>query len=160
MAQPANGSDPVRTGTPRRTSGRCSTRGGGLPTRYRVAGQSHPYRMELALPPWVLDGVPALRRWLFSCGCSLRLEGLRALVVVQRQWRWSCTPLPQPSSGDRGTGLTRSAGLSRSEVDCAHHQYRGGLLRLTATPAPAVRPSRALPPETRASRRQGPEAHQ
>lgn len=46
MAQPANGSDPAPTGTPRRTSGRCSTRGGGLPTRYRVPGRGHPLRTE------------------------------------------------------------------------------------------------------------------
>ena len=46
MAKPANGSGPAPTGTPRRTSGRCSTRGGGLPTRYRVPGRGHPPRTE------------------------------------------------------------------------------------------------------------------
>jgi len=62
-------------------------RGGGLPTRYRVPGQSHPYRVEVALLPWVLDGVTALRRWLLSYGGALWLEGPRALVEEQRQRR-------------------------------------------------------------------------
>jgi hypothetical protein len=52
-----------------------------------VPGQSHPYRVEVALPSWVLDGVPALRRWLLSYGRALRLEVPRALVEEQRQWR-------------------------------------------------------------------------
>jgi hypothetical protein len=43
--------------------------------------------MEVALPPRVLDGVPALRRWLLSYGGALRLKGPRALVEEQRQWR-------------------------------------------------------------------------
>jgi len=38
------------------------------------------------LPPWVLDGDPALRRWLFSYGGALRLEGPPALVQEHRQW--------------------------------------------------------------------------
>ena len=44
-----------------------------LPTRYRVPGQSHPYWVEVALPPWVLDGVAALRRWLLSHGRAAAL---------------------------------------------------------------------------------------
>jgi hypothetical protein len=52
-----------------------------------VPGQSYPFRAEVALPPWVLDGVPALRRWLFFYGGALLLEGPLALVVVQRQRR-------------------------------------------------------------------------
>ena len=40
---PANGSDPAPTETPRRTSGRCSTRGGGLPTNYREPGHNAMY---------------------------------------------------------------------------------------------------------------------
>jgi hypothetical protein len=63
MAQPANGSDPVRTGTPRRTSGRCSTRAGGLPTRYRVSGKSHPPRTEpLFIPSNPPEPAPARRQ--------------------------------------------------------------------------------------------------
>ena len=58
-----------------------------LPTRYRVPGKSHPYRVEVALSPWVLDGAPALRRWLLSYGDALRLEGPRALVEEQGQRR-------------------------------------------------------------------------
>ncbi len=50
-----------------------------------MPGQSHPYRVEVALPPWVLDGVTALRRWLLSYGGALWLEGPRALVEEQRQ---------------------------------------------------------------------------
>ena len=52
-----------------------------------MPGQSHPYRVEVALPPWVLDGVPALRRWLFSYAGALCLDGPQSLVVVQRQWQ-------------------------------------------------------------------------
>ena len=52
-----------------------------------MPGQSHPYRVEVALPPWVLDGVTALRRWLLSYGGALWLEGPRALVEEQRQRR-------------------------------------------------------------------------
>ena len=52
-----------------------------------MPGQSHPYRVEVALPTWVLDDVPALRRWLLTYGDALRLEGPRALVEEQRQWR-------------------------------------------------------------------------
>ncbi len=52
-----------------------------------MPGQSHPYRVEVALPLWVLDGVTALRRWLLSYAGALRLEGPRALVEEQRQWR-------------------------------------------------------------------------
>jgi len=42
--------------------------------------------VEVALPPWVLDGDPALRRWLFSYGGALRLEGPQGLVEEQRHW--------------------------------------------------------------------------
>jgi hypothetical protein len=52
-----------------------------------VPGQSHPYRVEVALPPWVFDGVPALRRWLFPNAGALWLEGPRALAEQQRQRR-------------------------------------------------------------------------
>ena len=51
-----------------------------------MPGQSHPYRVEVALPPWVLDDDPALRRWLFSYGGALRLEGPQGLVEEQSQW--------------------------------------------------------------------------
>ena len=50
-----------------------------------MPGQSHPYRVEVALPSWVLDGIAALRRWLLSYAGALRLEGPRALVEEQRQ---------------------------------------------------------------------------
>ena len=46
----------------------------------------HPYRVEVALPPWVLDGDPALRHWLFSYGGAIRLEAPQALVEEPRQW--------------------------------------------------------------------------
>ncbi len=52
-----------------------------------MPGKSHPYRVEVALSPWVLDGVPALRRWLLSYGGALRLEVPRALAEQQRQRR-------------------------------------------------------------------------
>jgi hypothetical protein len=46
----------------------------------------HPYRVAVALPPWVLADDPELRRWLFSYGAAIRLEGPRALVEEQRRW--------------------------------------------------------------------------
>jgi hypothetical protein len=46
----------------------------------------NPYQVEVVLPPWLLDGDPALRRWLFSYGSALRLEGYQGLVVEQHQW--------------------------------------------------------------------------
>jgi hypothetical protein len=46
----------------------------------------HPYRVEVALPPWVLDGDPALRHWLFPYGGAIRLEAPQALVEEPRQW--------------------------------------------------------------------------
>ncbi len=46
----------------------------------------HPYPVEVALPPWVLAGDPELRRWLFSYGAAIRLEGPRALVEEHRRW--------------------------------------------------------------------------
>jgi hypothetical protein len=51
-----------------------------------AADPRHPYRVEVALPPWVLDGDPALRRWLFSYGGALRLEGPQGLVEEQGHW--------------------------------------------------------------------------
>ncbi len=50
-----------------------------------MPGQSHPYRVEVALPSWVLDDVPALRRWLLTYEDAFWLEGPRALVEEQRQ---------------------------------------------------------------------------
>ena len=46
----------------------------------------HPYRVEVALPPWVLAGDPALRRWLFSYGTAICLDGPQGLVEEHRRW--------------------------------------------------------------------------
>jgi hypothetical protein len=44
-----------------------------------------PYRVEVALPAWVLDGDPALRSWLFPYGGAIRLEGPQGLVEEPRR---------------------------------------------------------------------------
>ncbi len=45
-----------------------------------------PYRVEVVLPPWVLNGDAALRHWLFPYGGAIRLEAPQALVEEPRQW--------------------------------------------------------------------------
>jgi hypothetical protein len=49
-----------------------------------VPGQSHPYRVEVALPSWVLDGIAALRRWLLSYGRAAALPNPGLEPSVQR----------------------------------------------------------------------------
>lgn len=45
---------------------------------------SHPYPVEIDLPPWVLAGDRELRRWLLSHGPAIRLEAPSALVNEHR----------------------------------------------------------------------------
>ncbi|MFN7896006.1 MAG: hypothetical protein ACK5Q6_07590 [Cyanobacteriota bacterium] len=52
----------------------------------------HPYRVEVVLPPWLQNGDPALRRWLFSYGGALRLEGPQGLVEEQHKWLKEALP--------------------------------------------------------------------
>ena len=75
--------------------------------------------MEVALPPWVLDGDPALRRWLFSYGGALRLEGPQGLVQEQRQWFKDAlaalgpSPAEVPQEAPDRCGLVEGAAAGR-----------------------------------------------
>jgi hypothetical protein len=76
-----------------------------------AADPRHPYRVEVALPPWVLDGDPALRRWLFSYGGALRLEGPPALVQEQRQWLKEALAALGPSPAESSLEAPDRCGL-------------------------------------------------
>ena len=79
----------------------------------------HPYRVEVALPRWVLDGDPALRRWLFSYGDALQLEGLQGLVQEQLQWfkdalaALGLSPAEVPQEAPDRCGLVEGAAAGR-----------------------------------------------
>ncbi len=47
-------------------------------------GDSHSHPLEIDLPPWILAGGMALRRWLFSHGSALRIETPEALRQEQQ----------------------------------------------------------------------------
>lgn len=47
---------------------------------------SHPYPLELDLPPWVITGAQDLRRWLFSWGAGLSIEAPAALQGERLRW--------------------------------------------------------------------------
>jgi hypothetical protein len=49
-------------------------------------GASHPYPLELDLPPWVITGAQELRRWLFSWGAGLSIEAPAALQAERLRW--------------------------------------------------------------------------
>jgi len=49
-------------------------------------GASHPYPLELDLPPWVISGAQELRRWLFSWGAGLSIEAPAALQAERLRW--------------------------------------------------------------------------
>jgi predicted kinase len=49
-------------------------------------GASHPYPLELDLPPWVITGAQELRRWLFSWGAGLQIESPAALQAERLRW--------------------------------------------------------------------------
>jgi predicted kinase len=76
-----------------------------------AADPCHPYRVEVALPPWVLDGDPALRRWLFSYGGALRLEGPQGLVEEQRQWFKEALAALGPSPAESSLEVPDRCGL-------------------------------------------------
>ena len=46
----------------------------------------YPYRVEVALPPWVLEGDPALRHWLLPTAAPSAWRLPQALVKEPRQW--------------------------------------------------------------------------
>jgi hypothetical protein len=49
-----------------------------------ASGDSHPHPLEIDLPPWIRARGVALRRWLFSHGCALRIEAPEALRQEQQ----------------------------------------------------------------------------
>ena len=78
-----------------------------------AADPRHPYRVEVALPPWVLDGDPALRRWLFSYGGALRLEDPQGLVEEQSQWLKDALAALGPSPAESSLEAPDRCGLVR-----------------------------------------------
>jgi hypothetical protein len=49
-------------------------------------GSSHPYPLELDLPPWVISGSQELQRWFFSWGAGLQIESPLSLQVERQRW--------------------------------------------------------------------------
>jgi predicted kinase len=49
-------------------------------------GASHPYPLELDLPPWVITGAKDLQRWLFAWGAGLQIEGPAGLQGERLRW--------------------------------------------------------------------------
>ncbi|MFM7285967.1 MAG: AAA family ATPase [Cyanobium sp.] len=70
----------------------------------------HPYRLEVSLPPWVLADDPALRRWLFSYGAAIRLEGPEALVAEHRRWLKEALAAQRPCPVEERGSLPVSSG--------------------------------------------------
>ena len=99
---PANGSGPARTGTPRRTSGRCSTRGGGLPTRYRVPGRGHPLRTEPRPTPSRPPKPAPARRQLGPPRTQGGAAPPQRNGPISTGWRWPCRPGAQAGGGLAG----------------------------------------------------------
>jgi predicted kinase len=66
----------------------------------------HPYRLEVALPPWVLADDPELRRWLFSYGAAIRLEAPRSLVQEQRRWLQDALAAMEPQAAEHDEDFT------------------------------------------------------
>jgi hypothetical protein len=47
--------------------------------------ESHPYPVELDLPPWTVERDIDLRNWLFGFGAGIRIESPQALRDEHRQ---------------------------------------------------------------------------
>ena len=61
-------------------------------------GASHPYPLELDLPPWVISGAKDLQRWLFSWGAGLYIEAPAALQAERLRWLAAHQPLSTDKS--------------------------------------------------------------
>lgn len=73
------------------------------------SGSSHPYPLELDLPPWVIAGDGELRRWLFSLGSGIRIEAPEALQQEHRRWLQTALALYDCPQGCQGSGAAAEA---------------------------------------------------
>jgi hypothetical protein len=101
---PANGSGPAPTGTPRRTSGPCSTRGGGLPTRYRVPGQV------------------AQARTQGGAGCASTSR--RRDALSRRRWEAALASMERPEEGEAGGRPPRAPSVGQELLQLRIHRHR------------------------------------
>jgi predicted kinase len=83
-------------------------------------GASHPYPLELDLPPWVITGAKDLRRWLFAWGAGLRIEA-PALVEAERQ-RWLAAH-QLPGTDPSGTSVQIKT-MGRDTAEAERKQQR------------------------------------
>jgi hypothetical protein len=72
-------------------------------------GASHPYPLELDLPPWVISGAQDLQRWLFSWGAGLLIEAPASLQAERLHWLQA----HQPFFSDKSCTIAQARAIVR-----------------------------------------------
>jgi len=89
------------------------------------SGDSHPYPLEIDLPPWVITADGELRRWLFSLGSTIRIDAPAALRQEHRRWLAAALALHQSDDADTDPEITASWGAAAQALtDPGNHRRR------------------------------------
>jgi len=82
------------------------------------SGSSHPYPLEIDLPPWVIAGDPVFHRWLFSLGSTIRIEAPAALRKEHRRWLAAALALHQSDEVEE-TEIAAALGAAGADLSAA-----------------------------------------